>query len=156
MKRAGGLTRLVALALPLVFGGCSTYKYFDIHVSFDPKAFTDSSVGEIHHCRVTVSGADHSEFVISDCPSMSTVSPLDAGTFEYSSFATSGTMNFELDTFVGLVDKDICQIADGKVTIAVPVTSATTITGNLVVDMNVGPQPSCMPNVTPPTDGSTP
>jgi hypothetical protein len=154
MKRSGGLTRLVALALPLVFGGCSTYKYFDIHVSFSPTAFNDASVGQIHHCRVTVSGADKSDFVISDCPSMSTVSPLDAGTFEYSSFATSGTMNFELDTFVGLVDKTECQ--SGKGSVAIPVTGATTIPGNLVVDMNVGPQPSCMPNVTPPSDGSTP
>ena len=146
------LGAVAALALPFLAGaGCSTYKYFDINVSFASPPFDDSSVGQIHHCRVTVSGADKSSFVLANCPTSSTVAPLESGDFEYSTFASSGTMDFELDTFVGLVEKADCQ--SGKGVLAVPVTSATTITANLVVDMKVGPQPSCDPNVTPPTDG---
>jgi hypothetical protein len=146
------LGAVAALALPFVAGaGCSTYKYFDINVSFASPPFDDSSVGEIHHCRVNVTGADKSSFVLSNCPTMSTVAPLESGTFEYSSFASSGTINFELDTYVGLVEKPDCQ--SGKGVLAIPVSSATTITGNLIVDMKVGPQATCNPNVTPVSGG---
>jgi hypothetical protein len=146
------LGAVAALTLPFLAGaGCSTYKYFDINVSFASPPFDDASVGQIHRCRVTVSGADKSSFVISNCPTGSTVAPLESGDFEYSTFASSGTLNFELDTYVGMVEKPDCQ--SGKGTVAIPVTGATTITGSLVVDTKVGPQPDCDPNVTPPSDG---
>ena len=153
MKQVGRrLGAVAALALPFLAGaGCSTYKYFDINVSFASPPFDDSSVGQIHHCRVNVSGADKSSFVLSNCPTGSTVSPLESGDFEYSTFATSGTLDFELDTYVGTIEKPDCQ--SGKGVLAVPVTGATTITASLIVNDKVGPQPACDPNVTPPSDG---
>ncbi|HEX4406024.1 MAG TPA: hypothetical protein VH560_14400, partial [Polyangia bacterium] len=53
---------------------------------------------------------------------------------------------FELDAYVGLKTTPDCL--EGKGTIAIPVSGATTITGNLVVE-KVGPQASCDPSVTP-------
>jgi hypothetical protein len=148
------LGAVAALALPFLAGaGCSTYKYFDINVSFDSSgstAFDDSSVGQIHRCVVIVTGADKSTFEISHCPSMSTVAPFESGDFEYSTFASSGTLDFELDAYVGLKETPDCLA--GKGTSAIAVTGATTITGNLVVE-KVGPQSSCNPNVTPVTGG---
>ena len=151
-----GLGALTALALLLGAGGCSTYKYFDIHVTFDSTVFTDASVGVIHRCVVTVSGADKSRFTISNCPNTSPArpdpeNPLDIGSFEYSTFATSGTLDFKLETYVGMNETLPCKSGEGDA--AIPVTSMTDIMGSLVVNMNVGPQASCNPNVTPPTDG---
>jgi hypothetical protein len=146
------LGAVAALALPFLAGaGCNTYKYFDINVSFASPPFDDSSVGQIHHCRVNVTGADTSSFVLENCPTMSTVAPLESGTFEYSTYASSGTMNFELDTYVGLVEKPDCL--SGKGSASFQVTSATTIEGSLVVNMKVGPQASCDPSVTPVSGG---
>ncbi len=146
------LGAVAALALPFLAGaGCNTFKYFDINVSFASPPFDDSSVGEIHDCRVVVTGADTSSFLISNCPTHNTAAPLESGTFEYSTYASSGTINFELDTYVGLVEKPDCQSGKGSASFAV--TSATTVEGSLVVNMKVGPQPSCDPNVTPVSGG---
>jgi hypothetical protein len=148
------LGAVAALALPFLAGeGCSTYKYFDINVSFASSgstAFDDASVGQIHTCVVNVTGADKSTFEISHCPSMNTAAPFESGDFEYSTFASSGTLNFELDAYVGLKQTPDCLA--GKGTSAISVSGATTIGGTLVVQ-KVGPQSSCNPSVTPVTGG---
>ncbi|HEX4406658.1 MAG TPA: hypothetical protein VH560_17590, partial [Polyangia bacterium] len=128
------LGAVATLALPFLAGaGCNTYKYFDINVSFDssgPTAFDDSSVGQIHTCVVNVTGADKTTFELLHCPSMNAEAPFETGSFEYSSYASSGTIDFEVDAYVGLKTTPDCLA--GKGTIAVPVNGATTITGNLV------------------------
>jgi hypothetical protein len=140
-RHGGGLGRLaLALALPLLAGaGCNTFKYFDIHVTFDPATFNTSSAAEVSVCRVTVSGADSASFRLSDtsCPSHNNVAPLEVGVFEYSSFADSGIMNFKLETFVGQVEKADCKSGEG--TVAVPVTAATTIKADLKVVKTASP-----------------
>ena len=156
-----GLTRLAALALPMLLGsaGCNTYKYFDVKATFDEATFDDSQLGTISRCRVLVSGADTGNFILDRCPNAAALDPHDGKTmtspdgytFEFSTFADSGTLNFELQAFVGQVDKPECMIGDGKVPLAV--TGATTIMGNLLVTKNPAFGSTCL-NVSPVNDGS--
>jgi hypothetical protein len=156
-----GLTRLAALALPMLLGsaGCNTYKYFDVTPTFDHATFQDySQILTISRCRVLVSGADTSNFILDRCPNAAAADPYTGITdkspggysFEFSTFADSGTLNFELQAFVGQVDKPECMIGDGKLPLAV--TGATTIMGNLVVNKNPNFASTCV-NVSPVNDG---
>jgi hypothetical protein len=120
--------KAAALALPLLAGalGCNEYKYVNVPVSFDQGSFDDSDLGLIHTCKVTVTGADSTSFYLEKCPDRSMADPHDVGTFEYSTFADSGTLKFELRAWTGLNQTDQCQIGLGST--SVPVTGATTIT----------------------------
>jgi hypothetical protein len=146
-----GLGAVATFALFLGASGCHTFKYFDIHVTFDPgSGFDDASVKSINDCRVLVTGADSDSFILGKCPNRGSINPLDVGNFEFSSFAETGTMNFEVKTFIGLADKPACQVGDGKV--AIPVTAATTITGDLMI-AKLPSDPACPSGVTPAGDG---
>jgi len=147
------LLPLASLALVVVlsgFGltGCHTYKYFDITVSFDQATFDDSDIGLIHTCRVFVSGAESTNFPLMRCPNNAAPDPHVIGEFEYSSFVESGTLTFDVKTFTGLNETAACQTGEGMTPI--PVTGATTITGNVVIAKTGA---GCGNNVTPPTDG---
>jgi hypothetical protein len=147
--KLGREMKLGMLALALAAGGCNTYKYFDIDVSFDPLTFDSTDVATISICRVTVSGADNGQFEIANCPPHSVTAPLEVGPFEYSSFADSGTMTFKVDTFTSKGQTDNCKNGFGMVPI--PVTSATTITGTLQIAKT---GPGCL-NTTPVGDSGT-
>jgi hypothetical protein len=131
MKTTTRLGMLGALALPLLLSasGCNTFKYVDMMVSFDP-VMDDSDILSIARCRILVSGADSANFILERCPNHAAADPHVVGPFEFSTFASSGTLTFELEGFNGLNDTPMCQIADGKT--PVPVTGATTLTGTLV------------------------
>lgn len=151
------LTCLGILAAALLGGaGCSEYKYFDIHVTFDPTMYDISTTQQVRDCRVTVSGPASSVFTLPEgnCPNRHTTvdnsDPLDAGTFEFSSFATSGTMTFKVETFAGVGLQANCKSGEGSV--AVPVVGMSMITGAVVIHKTVDPAP-CQ-NVTPPMDAS--
>jgi hypothetical protein len=153
------LTSLGILAAALLGGaGCSEYKYFDIHISFDPTMYDISSTREVHDCRVTVSGPASSTFPLppGNCPNnhsgmgADTSDPLDAGTFEFSSFATSGTMTFKVETFAGLGFRPECKSGEGVA--AVPVVGMSMIKGEVVIHKTVATTP-CL-NGTPPMDAS--
>lgn len=129
-------SRALALALPLLFGalGCHEYKYVDVPTSYDQETFDDSDIHLIHSCKVIVTGAESTEFALplEKCADTSKADPHDVGTFEYSTFADSGTLNFELRAWTGLNQTDQCQIGLGSTSVSV--TGATTITApNLVV-----------------------
>jgi hypothetical protein len=143
MKTPRLLCALAALALPLVVGasGCHTYKYVDMSVSFDP-AVDDTYILDIARCRILVSGADSADFVIGDCPNHAATNPHIGYSFEFSTFAESGTLNFEFKGFQGLQDTAACQIFDG--TQAVPVTGMTTISSMMMVTKTGNP---CANNV---------
>ncbi|MDB4981597.1 MAG: hypothetical protein JWM82_2349 [Myxococcales bacterium] len=147
------------LAAALLGGaGCSEYKYFDIHVTFDPTMYDISTTQEVRDCRVTVSGPASSVFTLPEgnCPNRhagtagDTSDPLDAGTFEFSSFATSGTMVFKVETFAGVGLMPACKAGEG--TASVPVVGMSIIKGEVVIKRTVTPTP-CQ-NVTPPMDAS--
>jgi hypothetical protein len=139
MRRQVGDARcaLAAMALLLGASGCHTFKYFDVNVSFD-QVIDDGTLKSISRCRVLVTGAESSSFVLERCPNRATTGdPHQIGVFEYSSFAESGTLNFELKAYTGLNETPACLIADGMVSI--PVTAATTIMGSLpVMPMGTG------------------
>jgi hypothetical protein len=139
-------SRALAVALPLLFGasGCHEYKYVNVPVSFDQATFDDSELGLIHTCKVTVSGADSTTFYLQNCPDRSMADPHDVGTFEYSTFADSGTLKFELRAYTGLNQTDACQIGLG--TVSVPVSGLTTINGSPLIVAQSGP--GCANNVT--------
>ncbi|HEV3031186.1 MAG TPA: hypothetical protein VG319_06060, partial [Polyangia bacterium] len=125
---------------------CHTFKYFDVNVSFD-QGIDDGTLGSISRCRVLVTGAESSSFVLERCPNRATNGdPHQVGVFEYSSFAESGTLNFELRAYTGLNETPACLLAEG--TAAIPVTAATTLMGTLAAkQMGTG-----CPNVSPVSD----
>ena len=148
MRRLGALFGLALLGV----SGCNTYKYFDINVSFDQATFDDSDILSIARCRMLVTGADDANFILMmNCPNRDASDPHTVGVFEYSTFADSGTMNFELQAFVGQLDTPECMIGNGKLPLAV--SGATTIMGNLLVAKNPAFGSNCL-NVSPVGDGS--
>jgi hypothetical protein len=151
------LTSLGILAAALLGGaGCSEYKYFDIHVRFDQGMYDISTTQLVHDCRVTVSGPASSQFPLppGNCPNnhttMDNSDPLDAGTFEFSSFATSGIMVFKVETFAGVGFQANCKSGEG--TASVPVVGMSMIKGEVVIKKTVDPAP-CQ-HVTTPMDAS--
>ena len=143
MRLARFWLRLALVALPVALGlgasGCHTYKYYDMHVTFDSASFTRSTAFSVFVCQVTVSGADSAEFDLphqnSDqrCPNMipTAPDPLDAGTFEFSTFADSGNLTFTLDAFQNSARTPDCLIGIGTATL--PVTSEITTKSDLVI-----------------------
>lgn len=150
-RRHLGAAVMPLLALALGAGGCHTFKYFDITMTFDQASFDDASILTISRCRVLVSGAESNNFILDKCPDHAAADP-HMGTppgyvFEYASFADSGTLTFDLKAYTGLRDVPECLLGEG--TKGIPVTSATTIMGSLSVAKN--PAWNCG-NTTPPTD----
>ena len=149
-RRGVGVQGLAALALPLLLGaaGCHTYKYVDGSVSFN-QAVDDSDILAVQRCIIVVSGADSDTFLLKNCPNPNEPDPHVGPTFEFSTFAESGTLHFELQGYQGLTNKPECLLLDGK--LDVPVTGATTIMAPPIDVTKFGP--GCQTNVTPPTDG---
>jgi hypothetical protein len=122
------LASVAALALPLLLGasGCHTYKYFDVSYTFDQATFDDSLIKSLHHCRLLVSGADSDNWIIRGCPNPNLPDPHSGGAVEFSSYADSGSMTFEVKAFQGAgIETPDCLVGDGKITL--PVTGAMTI-----------------------------
>jgi hypothetical protein len=147
MGLGGARGVLAALVLLVGASGCHTFKYFDVNVSFD-QGIDDGTLGSISRCRILVTGAESASFVLERCPNRATNGdPHDVGVFEYSSFAESGTLNFELRAYTGLNETPACLLAEG--TAAISVTTATTIMGTLsAMQMGTG-----CPNTSPVSDG---
>jgi hypothetical protein len=125
MRRGAIALALLGLAS---LAGCNNYKYFQIHVTFDPATLDSSQTGYISSCQVTVSGSESSSFRLrgDKCPPpSSSVAPLDVGTFEYASFVDEGSLTFKVEAFTGIGQTPDCRLAAGMLT--VPVTGATTI-----------------------------
>jgi hypothetical protein len=144
----GALSGAVALLLGLGASGCHTYKYFDISYSWDYATVDRALLGGISRCRIHVSGADTDSFPLMGCPNLALNDPNVGGSFEFSSFADSGTMTFDFLAYQGLRETADCQVGEGKVD--VPVTGLTTIMGSLLVKKTGD---GCA-NVTPPSDGA--
>jgi hypothetical protein len=154
----GATLTFLTLALALLAGasGCRQYKYFDIHMRFDPtpvsgmsQGFDSTVAGRVKLCKVAISGADQDSFDVPDCWKGSMrPDPLDIGSFEFSTFADSGDLTFTATAFEILPTPD-CKLGDGSTTIKV--TSMMTITGEIAIKKNDDGCPN-VPNPTP-TDG---
>jgi len=150
--RAGWSGRALALAVALGAGGCHTYKYVDVTASFDEATLDDSQIPLINRCRILVTGADSNGpgFILPKCPNRALADPHVIGTFEYSTFADSGTLNIELKGYAGSVDKPECLVADG--TVQVPLTADMVIMTALTAK-NAIPAGSTCSSVSPVTGG---
>jgi hypothetical protein len=112
--------------------GCKDFHYYDVDVSFGG-SFLGNSVTKTMTCHVYVSGADSTDFYITEnCPPPNV--GYHVGIFEYSSLADSGHLTFEVKTFNGIPEGPSCQNGDGMTTI--PITSTTTTSGTLTIDMS--------------------
>ncbi|HVZ72136.1 MAG TPA: hypothetical protein VHJ20_07160 [Polyangia bacterium] len=139
----------ITAALAGLGAGCSEYKYVDVHVVFDPTMYDITSTQVVTTCQVTVTGAASGKFSLPQgiCPNRTNSGDaLDAGTFEFSTFASSGTINFQVDTYTGQGFDPNCITGTG--TTPVMVTSPSMLKGTVTI-AKTG-KAACT-NVTPPT-----
>jgi hypothetical protein len=144
MTRFRGL--LGAAALLLLGAGCNTYHYFDISVSFGQIGVEEA--GGIKICNVFVTGADTDQFTLPTTGDKSHVTcPVganfpDLGTFEYSTFADSGTLKFTLNAYndVPPLENAIC------ISGSTSVSASASITHTGMITLSQGSQ-SCITNV---------
>jgi len=129
---------LSLLAGALALGGCNTYHYYDITIGFGTISLEQAGVLEL--CHLDVSGADtHS----ADLPSTfnhdsKTVCPLvnnwpTLGTFEYPTFADSGSITFNITGFKDTSRQSDNLCTSGSVTMTAD--SEITRTGMLTMEM---------------------
>jgi hypothetical protein len=119
---------LLALSLALTSlgaAGCNEFHYYDIHLRYDDAMFatvTSTLVSRVRICHVYVTGADTKDFYLGGtCTNSSPTTNI--GTFEFSTFADSGTLNFTIKTYVG-TEFDSCMLGSG--TKSYPATATTT------------------------------
>jgi hypothetical protein len=127
----------LALALgALGAGGCDSYHYYDMDLQFDTSAmkFTIATVGEAQLCRVQISGADSHEFDLADCSLNSDNSNIpDVGTFEFATFADSGTLTFTVNAYTSQ-NNPTAACLFGVGTTSVTATSQVTHTGKITIE----------------------
>ena len=131
MTRLRGL--LGAAALLVLAGGCNTYHYFDIKVEFGAVGIEEA--GGIKRCVVTVSGADSDLFTLPSTGASNMVCPIgsnwpDLGTFEYSTFTSSGNLTFTLNAYnmTPPMDSFICVSGSTSISATSEITQMGTIT----------------------------
>jgi len=132
-RRDRSLLPMLGLLAVLGLGaGCNTYSYFQIHVQRD-NSFSTPRRARIHDCHVFVSGAATAEQTLEKC---SPPSSNDVGTFDFSTFADSGTVNFDLKLFEGTGE----AIKLGEAMTSLAVSSGNTVKGEITV-MYTGTDP---------------
>jgi len=123
-----GLTVLAAALLGAA--GCNTFSYFEIDTKLDQLTFSNELAAQITICHMKVSGATTDDFYIQKrCPPVPTPTQgrFDLGVIEYSTFADSGTVKFQLQVFRGFGETD--KIGEGSIDLNV--SSGNTVMGNL-------------------------
>jgi hypothetical protein len=111
----------MTLALFLTGTACSSdtaYTYVDVHVTIDPTTVTKTQLYLVTSCELMILGADagHSYGL----PCVEKEVPYDVGTFQYSSKATSGTLQFLVrildgnHVLVGESTSDPVPVSPGK------------------------------------------
>lgn len=124
MTRLGRLLgrrlRLVSLALAVTAlgaaaAGCDSYHYYDMDLMFST-AWTGgiNSAGAAQLCKVSITGADSHDFNLNNCGIMANNSNYpDVGTFEFATFADSGTLTFTVNAYNGTPPTDACLFGSG-------------------------------------------
>jgi hypothetical protein len=148
-----GFLALALLTASLVMG-CNTYHYFDIDVEFGPVNEEDASLLQL--CTLTVSGADsHSgdfpSSVVGLAPNEPSTCPPSGswtgtmGTFEYSTFADSGSLTFTVNGYKNLQANSGNLCTSGDTTVSA--TSQITTPGKIT--MGSFDSTNCPPMITP-------
>jgi hypothetical protein len=160
MKRRGAFERglgsipflAVALLGASLAAGCDTYHYYDIDVSFG--SITLEQAGVLQICDLVVTGADsHTTTFPSTFIGLSgdekSVCPVgsnwpDLGTFEFATFADSGTLTFTVNGYKGLPVSTDNLCTSGSTAIA----AGSQITTPGSITMTGFDTTKCPPNVT--------
>jgi hypothetical protein len=130
MKRA--LLASCAVAL-LGAAGCDSYHYYDMSLVLG-STFTTALVGEAQLCKVNISGADSHEFNLTNCGVNSNDSNIpDVGTFEFATFADSGTLTFTVDAYNGITPTPNCLYGSGMT--SQPASSQITQMGTITLQV---------------------
>jgi hypothetical protein len=122
--------------------------------------FDVTSADQTSHCQVTVSGASSGKFPLRPglCPNrrFDGSDPLDAGTFEYSTFAESGTITFTVTAFAGVGQDPACKVGEGSTAVSVGAMKSTTgaVPGEVKIQKAATPPAFSCTNVTQPMDAS--
>jgi hypothetical protein len=138
----------VSLALALVVtalgaAGCDTYHYYDMGLIFSSDWVGGlNSAGGATLCKVNISGADSHEFPLPLCGLTDSTHYPDVGTFEFATFADSGTLTFTVDAYNGSPPGPACLFGTG--TTSMPASSQVTQKGMITVAPNG--QPGCPNN----------
>jgi hypothetical protein len=103
---------LLAVVLGGLTSGCNTYHYYDIDVKFS-SPFTSTQASVMKLCVIDVSGAV-SDALPLDCPPEHFP---DMGTFEYSTFADSGSITFTFNAFYDKPQMPSNQCTSGTTTL---------------------------------------
>jgi len=130
------LARLLVLVLglgALGAAGCDSYHYYDMDLIFSSGWVGGiNSAGAAQDCRVTVSGADSHGFDVTNCGVMSQANYPDVGTFEFATFADSGSLTFTVNAYNGTPYTSACLFGTGSTTI--PASSTVTSTGSITIN----------------------
>jgi hypothetical protein len=100
---------LLAVVLGGLTSGCNTYHYYDIDVKFS-SPFTSTQASVMKLCLVNITGAA-SDTLVLDCPPEKYP---DMGTFEYSTFADSGSITFTFNAFYDAPQSPSTQCPSGS------------------------------------------
>jgi hypothetical protein len=110
------LVAVLVMGLANLVAGCAndvTYTYVDVHVTIDEQSIPATQLFHVTSCEFHVEGADMSSPANIRCPE--NMVSYDVGTFQWTSEATSGTLNFIVQIF----DPNLVVIGEG--TSSVPV-----------------------------------
>jgi len=130
---------LFGLALAAVgAAGCHDFHYYDVTVAFNgdstqANGFKVGEIGNIQVCVMSVSGADSGSFRIGpNSQGLPVTSGSLIGTFEFSTFEDSGTLNFKVEAYDASNTTPDCKVGEG--TTSVMATATTTNTAMLTVN----------------------
>jgi hypothetical protein len=124
---------LVVAVAVLGAAGCDTYHYYDMDLVLG-SSFTTALIGQVQLCKVQVSGADSHEFDLPACGVSSTRTTAGKiGTFEFATFADSGTLTFTVDAYNGVTPTPNCLYGMGVTNL--PASSQVTTMGMITVEV---------------------
>jgi hypothetical protein len=133
-RRSSAVSLTLALALLAIGGaGCDTYHYYDMDLQFSSSFGGITVAGMAQNCAVTISGADSHTFNLINCSINSDNSNYpDVGTFEYATFADSGTLTFTVNAYNGIPYTPACLFGVG--TTSLPASSQVTTKGSITIE----------------------
>jgi hypothetical protein len=133
-RRLSGVSLALGLALMAIGGsGCDTYHYYDMDLQFSSSFGGITVAGMAQNCVVTISGADSHTFSLPNCSINTDNSNYpDVGTFEFATFADSGTLAFTVNAYNGTPYTPACLFGVG--TASVPASSQLTTKGMITIE----------------------
>ncbi len=138
------LTLTLALAVTaLGASGCETYHYYDMNLVFSSDWVCGlNSAGGATLCKVNISGADSHEFDLPNCGLTNGTHYPDVGTFEFATFADSGTLTFTINAYNGSPPGPACLFGTGMTNM----TASSTVTQMGTITVAPNGQPGCPNN----------